>query len=140
MLWLHCTYIYTISTEMGILCDLFRIYYNISNLVLVNFRSTIIMNKPAGRSPLPAYGSVGHLPAKITLQIGRGEFIWREKINKPKKKGVRGVPIFFLIGILIFLLFRSPCKISEPYDTPFFDLSNGGEILRRLYDLAPQAI
>ena len=38
MLWLHCTCIYTISTEMGLLCDLFRINYNILNLVLVNFR------------------------------------------------------------------------------------------------------
>jgi hypothetical protein len=32
-----------------------------------------------------------------------------------------------LVGILIFWWVRSPCKISEPYDEPFWDFSNGEE-------------
>ena len=41
---------------------------------------------------------------------------------------VGGVPKFLLlIGIIIFLLVRSPCKILEPYDNPFWDFSNGRE-------------
>ena len=28
---------------------------------------------------------------------------------------------FVLVGILIFLLLRSPCKISKPYDNPFWE-------------------
>jgi hypothetical protein len=27
----------------------------------------------------------------------------------------------FTVGILIFLLLRSPCKISKPYDDPFWE-------------------
>jgi hypothetical protein len=34
--------------------------------------------------------------------------------------GGRGGPRFFLgVGILIFLLLRSPYKIAKPYDNPF---------------------
>jgi hypothetical protein len=34
--------------------------------------------------------------------------------------GGRGGPRnIFLVGILIFLLLRSPCKISKTYDNPF---------------------
>ena len=40
--------------------------------------------------------------------------------------------VIFLIGILIFLLLRSPCKISEPYDNPFWYFSNGGERKRKI--------
>jgi hypothetical protein len=37
-------------------------------------------------------------------------------------QGVGGVPDFLLLaGILIFLLLRSPCKISKPYNNPFWD-------------------
>ena len=32
----------------------------------------------------------------------------------------RGVSDLFLGGILIFLLLRSPCNISKPYDNPFW--------------------
>jgi hypothetical protein len=32
----------------------------------------------------------------------------------------------FLIGILIFLLVKSPCKISYPYDNPFWEKSKRG--------------
>ena len=31
----------------------------------------------------------------------------------------------FLIGIIIILLVRSPCKILEPYENPLLDFSNG---------------
>ena len=37
-----------------------------------------------------------------------------------------GLPDDFLIGILIFLVVKSPYKISEPYNNPFCDFSNGG--------------
>jgi hypothetical protein len=37
--------------------------------------------------------------------------------------GGRGGPrLFFLIGILIFLLLRSPCKIWEPYDNSLSEI------------------
>ena len=39
-------------------------------------------------------------------------------------RGVGRVPDFFLVGILIFLLLRSPCKISKPYENPFWEKSN----------------
>jgi hypothetical protein len=42
--------------------------------------------------------------------------------QKSQSAGGRGGPqIFFLIGILIFLLLRSPCKITKPYDNPFWE-------------------
>ena len=42
-------------------------------------------------------------------------------------KQIFGTPTIFLTGILIFLLLRSPCKISEPYNNPFWDFIKGGE-------------
>ena len=43
-------------------------------------------------------------------------------------EGGRGGPrLFFLIGILIFILLRSPCKNLKPYDKPFWDFSNRGK-------------
>ena len=38
-----------------------------------------------------------------------------------------GGPQIFFMGILIFLLFRSPRKILEPYNSPFWDFSNGDD-------------
>ena len=38
--------------------------------------------------------------------------------------GGRGGLDFFFIGILIFMLLRSPCKISKHYDNPFWERSN----------------
>ena len=41
--------------------------------------------------------------------------------------GGRGGPRnFFFIGILLFLLLRSPCKVSNSYDMPLLGFSNGG--------------
>jgi hypothetical protein len=37
----------------------------------------------------------------------------------------------FLIGIIIFLLVRRPCKILEPYDNPFWDCNNRGKKKRK---------
>ena len=45
--------------------------------------------------------------------------------------GGRWSPNFVLVGILIFLWLRSPCKILEPYNNPFRDFSNGGKIKER---------
>ena len=36
------------------------------------------------------------------------------------------VCVLVFIGILIFMLLRSPCKNLKPYDNPFRDFSNGG--------------
>ena len=47
------------------------------------------------------------------------------KINKPKQRGEGGSPIFFLIGILLFVIVRSLSKMLEPYNNPFWDFSNG---------------
>jgi hypothetical protein len=43
--------------------------------------------------------------------------------------GGRGGPRnnYFCIGILLFLLLRSPCKISNSYDMPLLGFSNGGK-------------
>jgi hypothetical protein len=30
-------------------------------------------------------------------------------------------PAFFWVGIIIFLLLRSPCKITNPNDNPFWE-------------------
>ena len=48
-----------------------------------------------------------------------------QKLHSVGERG--GLQIFLFNGILIFLLLRSPCKISESYDNPFWDFSNGGE-------------
>ena len=36
--------------------------------------------------------------------------------------GGGGPRIIFLVGILLFLLVRSPCKISEPYDNSLLEI------------------
>ena len=41
---------------------------------------------------------MGDLPSKISLKSGRGEFIWKEKINKPKKKGLKGWSLNFVVN------------------------------------------
>ena len=41
--------------------------------------------------------------------------------------GRGGPPNNFFIGILLFLLLRSPCKNVEPYDNPLLGFSNGGK-------------
>jgi hypothetical protein len=42
--------------------------------------------------------------------------------QKSHSAGGRGDPRFVLgVGILIFLLLRSPCQISKPYDNPFWE-------------------
>ena len=46
--------------------------------------------------------------------------------------GGRGGPqLFCFIGILIFLLLRSPCKYLKPYNKPYWDFSNGGTRVRQ---------
>jgi hypothetical protein len=55
-------------------------------------------------SPSGIYLKLAHFPVKIGLFGGEG-----------------GVPkFFFLIGILIFMLLRSPCKELKTYDNPFW--------------------
>ena len=51
--------------------------------------------------------------------------MWDSKLETIISRGIysaRGFVtqgIFFLIGILIFMLLRSPCKDLKPYDNPF---------------------
>jgi hypothetical protein len=48
-----------------------------------------------------------------------------QKCHSAGGRGAEGSPNFLLlIGILIFLLLRSPRKILEPYDNPFLDFSS----------------
>ena len=55
-----------------------------------------------------------------------------------KKRGRGASRNFLLNGILIFLVVRSPSKISESYDNPFLDFSNGGNNKKRIkFPLAP---
>jgi hypothetical protein len=49
----------------------------------------------------------------------------------PNMRGLGGSLILFWIGILIFLLVRSPCIISKPDDNPFWDFRNGGKKRKR---------
>jgi hypothetical protein len=44
--------------------------------------------------------------------------------KKSHSAGGRGVPDLFWVGIITFLLLRSPCKISKPYDNPSGRISN----------------
>jgi hypothetical protein len=48
--------------------------------------------------------------------------------TKKKKKAGQGwvSPKFVFTSILIFLCLETPCKISEPYDNPFWVKSNLG--------------
>jgi hypothetical protein len=48
-------------------------------------------------------------------------------------RGLVGVPDFLLllIGILIFMLLRSPCEKLKPYDNPFWDFNNSGNTRKR---------
>jgi hypothetical protein len=50
--------------------------------------------------------------------------------QKSHSAGAGGVPEFFLFGILIFFLLRSPCKITKPYD-PSGRINNELEERRR---------
>jgi hypothetical protein len=48
-------------------------------------------------------------------------------------------------GILLFLLVRSPFKISEPYDNPFWDFNNGARKEKKKWNntkfpLAPMGV
>ena len=55
----------------------------------------------------------------------------KKNLKKPKKKTKKSPPRgeagsnFFLPQFFLFF-FRSPCKISEPYDNPFWKNSDGG--------------
>jgi hypothetical protein len=69
-----------------------------------------------------------HLPQPIQSQIRSFGTLGQlfkippfsaQKLHSAWGRG--GLPNFFLVGILIFLLLRSPCKISKPYDNPFWE-------------------
>jgi hypothetical protein len=44
----------------------------------------------------------------------------------PVKRGLFWSPNFFFIGILVFLLLRSPCKIQIPTICPYWGLATAG--------------
>ena len=70
-----------------------------------------------------------HLPQPLRSHI-RSFGTLRQLFKKPtfsaqkshSAGGRGGPPIIFLVGILIFLLLRSSCKISKPYDKPFWEI------------------
>ena len=66
---------------------------------------------------MPSFGSLGQLLKLPPFSA--------KKCHSAGGKG--GPRIFFLIGILIFMLLRSPCKNLKPYDNPFWDFSNSGK-------------
>ena len=57
-------------------------------------------------------------------------------------RGGRGGPRnFFCIGILLFLLLMSPCKISNSYDIPLLGFSNGSKKKRKeKFPLVPMGV
>ena len=49
-----------------------------------------------------------------------------------KSSGREGPPNFFSLQILFFLWVKTPCKILEPYDNPFWEKSypvNSGDLV-----------
>ena len=73
--------------------------------------------RPSGQPPID---TSGNFPAPVSAE-------WPSAFKIGLFWGVGGVPeFFFFIGILLFLLLRSPCKNLEPYDNPFWGFSNGG--------------
>jgi hypothetical protein len=46
----------------------------------------------------------------------------------------------FIFGILIFLLVRSSCKISESYDNSFWDFNNGGGCKKKKWNHLPKIV
>ena len=80
--------------------------------------------RPSARPPID---TSGNFPAPVSTE-------WPSAFKTVKIGlfwGVGGVPEFFFIGILLFLLLRSSCKNLEPYDNPFWGFSNGGNNKKR---------
>ena len=74
----------------------------------------------AGPSAQPPIGTSGNFPAHMSAESISPNFPIFQ--SKSAFWGAGGVPeIFSLIGILIFLLPRSPCKISKLYHKPFLE-------------------
>jgi hypothetical protein len=86
------------------------------------------------RSHIRSFGALGQLLIIPPLSpqiynsagVGRGggvpEFLgsWSSSSFCSKEPIQKGGPQLFWIGILIFMLLRSPCKNLEPYDNPFW--------------------
>jgi hypothetical protein len=51
-------------------------------------------------------------------------FSFKKNNNKSCPPGGRGSPILFEPQILFLLRLKTPCKISEPFDNPFWEKSN----------------
>ena len=63
--------------------------------------------------------------------LGGGQFLAISGDSKNPKKltpqGQEGSPKFvFTPNLIFFVWLKTPCKISEPYDTSFWEKSNGG--------------
>ena len=85
--------------------------------------------RPSARPPIDTSGNFsGTRVCRVTFKISPNPS--KKLLKKPKKSPPRGPgggagSNFFFTQIFI-IFFRSPCKIWEPYDNPFWKNSDGG--------------
>jgi hypothetical protein len=63
------------------------------------------------------------VPSSTRAEVFRFPFFEISPVSAQKLHsmgGREGPRILFGVGILIFVLLRSPCKIAKPYDNPFW--------------------
>jgi hypothetical protein len=78
-------------------------------------------NSPADMSTESPSNISPNLSKVISKVLEPEDNFWNYPPLSAQLSHSRGGPrIFFLIGILIFLLVRSPCKISKPYNNPYW--------------------
>jgi hypothetical protein len=83
-------------------------------------------------SAQPPIDNSGNFPAPVSAEWPSAfKTVPFSGQNRVILGGRGGHPNFFFIGILLFLLLRSPCKNLEPYDNPFGGFSNGGNKKKR---------
>ena len=78
--------------------------------------------RPSAQPPIDTSGNFSaHVSAESLFEIS--PFSGQNRVILGGRGGPR---IIFFIGILLFLLLRSPCKVSNSYDMPLLGFSNGG--------------
>ena len=102
--------------------------------------------RPSARPPIDTSGNfLAHMsaeshsnispnPSKVKSEVihfcGSNKNLKKPKNRPPGGQGV-GVRIFFLLPEFLFILVRSPCKVSNSYDMPLLGFSNGGRREKR---------
>ena len=84
---------------------------------------------PSARLPIQTSGNYlqvtfKHLPQPLRSHIRSYRTLGQ--LLKIPPFSAHSARIFILVGILLFSNFRSPCKISEPYNNSFWEKINSG--------------